>query len=279
MLLTSHATARRLEAAEAAHLAAQVRMYAALDPAAGALTLPVAGGLAARTRPEFGRKLNHVTGVGLDRPITAADLAQIEALYHPHGLPAELDLCPLAQDGTLALLCGRGYRPSAFSNTYACALTDADLNPVASDLTIGPVTPDLHGAFIEASVAGFLAQPVPRPAALLRVLAQIALARFDGAAFLARLDGQVVGSGAVAVLDAPDGPVAHLYIASTRPEARGRGVQLALLRARLAHARAQGAGLASVTARPGASARNAERAGFGLAYTKLTLVREAGSGG
>jgi hypothetical protein len=54
------------------------------------------------------------------------------------------------------------------------------------------------------------------------------------------------------------------------------GVQRALLECRLAAARQRGAVFASVTARPlTASARNTERAGFRLAYTKSSVSRAA----
>jgi GNAT superfamily N-acetyltransferase len=66
-----------------------------------------------------------------------------------------------------------------------------------------------------------------------------------------------------------------LFTASTRVAFRGRGVQTALLQARLALAAAMGCDLAVVQTKPGsASQRNVERVGFCLAYTKVTMVRE-----
>jgi len=57
--------------------------------------------------------------------------------------------------------------------------------------------------------------------------------------------------------------------ASTVPEGRRQGAQLALLDARLRHAAAHGCDLAMMCAAPGsASQRNAERNGFRIAYTR-----------
>lgn len=59
---------------------------------------------------------------------------------------------------------------------------------------------------------------------------------------------------------------------ATLPWARRRGVQAALMWRRLAHAATHGADLAVVHSRPGTdSERNIQRAGFGLAYTKLVV--------
>ena len=62
--------------------------------------------------------------------------------------------------------------------------------------------------------------------------------------------------------------VAHLAGASTIPEGRRRGAQLALLDERLRFAAANGCDIALMGAAPGSgSQRNAERHGFRIAYT------------
>ncbi len=69
--------------------------------------------------------------------------------------------------------------------------------------------------------------------------------------------------------------LASFFSASTRPAFRGRGVQTALLHARLAAALGAGCDLAMVHTAPGsASQRNVERLGFRLAYTRVVLARE-----
>ena len=64
--------------------------------------------------------------------------------------------------------------------------------------------------------------------------------------------------------------VAHFAGASTMPEGRRNGAQLALLDARMRHAAAHGCDLALMGAAPGSgSQRNAERHGFRIAYTRV----------
>jgi ribosomal protein S18 acetylase RimI-like enzyme len=273
VILTSPHVASAIEAAEAHHLRQQVDTWRALG-AADAHVVEVAGGVAAFTEPLFGRKLNHVTGLGMAGPVDEAALTSLERAYAARGLGVEIDLCPHADPGLLALLARRGYAVNAFSNTYARTLDE-----VAAEAGETPGLEVLAGAgahalFIEASIAGFSVQAQDRPCDLLAALARVAQARADTSLFVARVDGHVAGSAGLSVADTALGRIGELYIASTLPAFRGRGVQMALLRARLAAARAAGCALAVVMARPAnTSARNTERAGFRLAFTKATFAR------
>jgi GNAT superfamily N-acetyltransferase len=58
------------------------------------------------------------------------------------------------------------------------------------------------------------------------------------------------------------------------PEFRRRGIQQALIAARLNYAAARGARLATIGSKPGAGTeRNVRRMGFATAYTKPVMVR------
>lgn len=271
MILTSPDVGAALEAAESWHLRVQCETWHALG-AAHAHAVEIGGGIAAFTEPRFGRKLNHVTGLGLAGPVDEGALARLEAAYGERGLGVEIDLCPHADASVPALLGRRGYVANAFSNTYARTLDGVPARPAgAIEILQGSAADAL---FVEASVAGFSLQAQQRPRELLAALARIAQARADTALFVARVDGQVAGSAGLAVMDTPRGRIGELHIASTLPAFRGRGVQAALLQARLAAARDAGCALVFVGARPAnTSARNTERAGFGLAFTKVTFAR------
>lgn len=70
--------------------------------------------------------------------------------------------------------------------------------------------------------------------------------------------------------------LAQLGGAATVPAFRKRGVQAALLHARLTHARSLGCTMATVSAIPGnGSCRNIERAGFSFAYTATIMTHPA----
>jgi GNAT superfamily N-acetyltransferase len=88
--------------------------------------------------------------------------------------------------------------------------------------------------------------------------------------YLARVEGEAVGEAAMRI----DGELAQLAGAGTRPHARGRGVQKALLQRRLADARTAGCTLAVVTTAPGTRSQdNVMRRGFELLYTRAILVK------
>jgi len=94
----------------------------------------------------------------------------------------------------------------------------------------------------------------------------IVSAREDSPCFLAEYDGQ---PGAAGVLCLHDG-VALFGGAATVPEFRRRGLQAALLDARMRYAFGHGCDLAMMVAEVGSdSQRNAERRGFRIAYTRI----------
>ncbi len=234
--------------------------------------LDFAGGVAALMNPAFGRKLNHVTGAFLSSGVQASELDELEATFNGRGLRLEFDLCPHVTPGALSLLTGRGYQLSGFKNTYARDLRELDDGDTFPGIEI--VQTGDAAQFTDASARGFGGHTALMDTALLETLARLALARPDSVQFLACVDGELAGSGGVCFVETAWGLAAHLYIASTLSEFRGRGVQGALVQERLRFARQRGAVLASLTARPlNVSARNAERAGLRLAHTKVSLTQ------
>lgn len=275
MNITGPELAFALENVEATHLQRQVETYRQLTARDQARTIVVNGGIAAFTETVFGRKLNHVTGFGMGSAVSADCMDMIEQAYAAMDLDVEIDMCPHAHPTVLPTLADRGYKALAFSNTYIRQLTDSDTDVARSSAVevVGERT-QVEDLFVSHSIAGFSVQAVPRPTILLETLARIAVTRADTFLFAANLDGEIAGTAGMSIVESPVGRIAHLYIASTLPTYRGRGVQLALLRARLMAATHARCVLASVTARPSnASARNAERIGFNLAYTKATFVK------
>ncbi len=269
--VTDPATARRMHRIVAAHLAAQVRGLPA--SAEGEVLEFGGGGVAAFARGEFGRKLNHVIGFGLAPP-DGALLDDLERRYALRGLPVELDLCPHVAPATFELLSSRGYSATDVSNTYI--RLDEPVRPAGFGVRVLRATPRQAEDLVTACVAGFSVQARPRPRELLEVLPLSALARNDTVCFLAEVDGRIAGSAAVSLIADGEGTVAHLFMASTLPEFRGRGVQPALFAARLSEARDRGARVAQTCTRlANVSARNAERAGFRLCFTETTFVGPA----
>src|SRR5215472_7818470 len=92
----------------------------------------------------------------------------------------------------------------------------------------------------------------------------LCMAAFSGGKMVAGAGGMVV----------PDHRIAGCFGAVTLPEFRGRGLQRAFLEARLLAAQQAGCDLAVTLTMPGTtSQRNAERAGFRTAYTKVVVKK------
>jgi GNAT superfamily N-acetyltransferase len=88
---------------------------------------------------------------------------------------------------------------------------------------------------------------------------------------VATIDGQPAGAATVRF----DAGIAQLCGATTLPRFRRRGVQRALLDARLAWARDRGCDIAVITTAPGSQSQaNAQKQGFALLYARAVLVRE-----
>jgi GNAT superfamily N-acetyltransferase len=156
---------------------------------------------------------------------------------------------------------------------YTRVLTDEDLEEVnIEDVKVSRVPAEGAQEFRSWSVAGY--RDGGRAEILLDTIARIAVLRADTSLYVATIDGKVAGSVAMALMKISGGKVAYFYTDSTLPEQHGRGVQAALLKARLKDARKAGYDLASFDTRPeNRSCRNIERAGFGPAYTKAWCAK------
>src|SRR2546422_11725029 len=99
--------ARRLEAAEADNARG-------CSGQPGAAFLEIAGGCAIFVGA--GSPLTQAVGIGLNGPVAAREIWEMEAFFQSRGAPVSIDFCPLADAGLLSLLTGRGYRAREFNN-------------------------------------------------------------------------------------------------------------------------------------------------------------------
>lgn len=271
MLMLDESLARRLELHQVAGMIDFAVTEARVYPEVPAATLAVGGGTAVYTGP--GMPLNRAIGMGMTGPVTPADLDALEAFYRERSLPSALDLCPLADPSLRDLLNERGYRIKMFFNVYVRPLTPGETFAApAPGVTVKLCrTPEERQLWADTISRGF-GGPNPNPAPAGPSISHTVAHRDSALHFIAYVDGLPAGGAALDILD---GKTATMFSATTWTEFRNRGVQTALLQARLAEAAARGCDLAHVLTTPGtASQRNVLRAGFQVAYTKLTMSRE-----
>lgn len=254
---------RRLERAEARGNAEFVEARARVFPASGACWMEAAGAYAMFDGVES--PVTQTFGLGLFAEPTATDFARMEEFFRERGAQVFHEVSPFADAPTLALLNGRGYRPVEFTSVMFRALRPGGRFAERRDesVSVRAVGEGEHELWAQTSARGWSESGYGD---FMLGLAQVSAKRGDGLSFLAELEGRPVATGAMSICEG----VALLAGASTVPEARKRGAQLALLDARLRHAAEAGCDLAMMCALPGTpSQRNAERQGFRIAYTRV----------
>lgn len=217
-----------------------------------------------------GSPITQTFGLGLFAPATGPHLDAVEAFFTEHGSPALHEVSPFAGAAALALLADRGYRPIETSSVLHRPLDLAELLSTrrARAAVARHVRTGEEALWAETAARGW--GETPELAAFMRDFGLVSAHARAMQCWLAEIDGQPVGAAAFTL----HGGVALLAGASTDPAWRGRGVQAALLAARLRSAAEQGAELAMMVAEPGsASQRNAERAGFRIAYTRIKWAK------
>jgi len=262
------ATARRLEAIQA-----EATRELASDAE------PVAGGWMAASGQ--GSYLNKAVGMGLEAEPSADDAGRVERFFASRGIEPRIELTAFAPIGFLRTLAERGFVLQEFEHTLVLPV-DERLSGLEQrlpagrprDVRIEPLDPtdaaEVLG-FVRTSASGFLPEGAPLPE-IYRTTGIKAATASDHHGFLAYVGDQVAGAGGSSCR----GGVMSLFGTSVLPAFRRRGIQQALIAARLQRALSLGADLASITSHPGIpTERNAARLGFQLAYVRAVMVKRA----
>ena len=262
MKFADSALAKRLEAAEGYACAQFAEARRRVNPESTSEWMSCAGatvvfdGVDAPTTQTF--------GLGMLEEVTAAALDEIEKFFIERGAEVMHEVCPFAGTETLDLLCARGYRPIEISNVmYRFAGEAPERFP--ENIQVRVVDKSEAELWSDISARGW-AHEHPELENFVRDMGAIIVAREQSPCFLADLDRRTGAAGALIL----HGGVALFGGAATIPELRRRGLQGALLHARLRYAAEHECDLAMMVAEAGSnSQRNAERKGFRVAYTRL----------
>lgn len=240
-----------------------------LEPDGDAAWIEVAGGVAAYVGACS--PVNAAFGMGMSGPVEDAELAMLEAFYMDRGASPVVGVCPLAHPSFMTALRLRRWVLDGFEHVMVRLLGAEDLVAVPTGIEITPAESDEdRGIWALVAATGFSAPLDPIEEQV--KLAAIAVERPGTRLYIAWVDGKAAGTGELYIEDG----VAWLSADTTLPQFRGRGVQQALQRHRLAEGAARGCTLAATECAPGSgSQRNMERVGFRIAYTRadLTLPR------
>jgi GNAT superfamily N-acetyltransferase len=273
-LFCDAALAERIERVEAQLVTLAARAAHRRNDGRG-FALSVAGGVASFAEP--GSPFNKVAGLGFAGVPDASALDEIERAFAACDAPVQVELPHLADPAIGALLTGRGYRLESFENVLGRALHDEPERVTPPGIEIRPSGDDEFDAWLDLAadaVAHPDSQGVPWHEEFPRDI--YIRAERDGAAagvvrYAALRDGVLAGGAGLRIADG----VAQFAGAATAPAHRRRGIQAALLSARLVDAAAGGCDVAVIVTQPGSkSQQNAQRRGFDLLYTRAVLVKQ-----
>jgi len=268
MQFVDKAFARRLESCEEMPQVEYARVFQKTRPEMGAAVEEICGGH--MVFAGLGSPIGRATGVGLSCSITSADIDRIEEFYRAKKAPAQVDLCPMHGPDVFEMFKERGYAIAELNNVLYRRLEGDEQFPAA------PAGCEIRRAgFEEAETTGAIVEgaffPDGAPEAYRGLITP--LYQMPGAlAFVATVGGKLVACGTGLVVE--EHKLFALCGAGTLAEYRGRGLQTAMLRARMAAAVEAGCEYATVVTQGGTtSQRNAERLGFRVAYSKVTVIK------
>ena len=209
----------------------------------------------------------HALGIGMHGPISPEDFDNLEEFFRDRGSEALIDLCPMAHPTVVAEVMERQYRVVEFNNVMVRRLSPNLTVNAASGIDVRGIYDEEEPLWRRIMVRGFLGQDEPEP----RIEAMLTGLSLSAHCFLGETEGRAAATGAMGIRMAK---VAHLFGDATLVGARGRGLQHALIEARLAAAAKAGCEYATAAVIPGSSShRNYERAGFRLIYMRVNVAR------
>ncbi len=268
MQFVDNTLARRLESCEEMPQVMYARIFKKTRPEVGAAEEEICGGH--MVFAGLGSPIGRVTGAGLDQPFTPEIIERIEHFYRQRKAPSQVDLTPLHRPEIFEMFKERGYAIAELNNVlYRKLQPDEEFPAPPNGCEIRrshPEEADVTGTIVETA---FFPDGAPEGfQGLIAPLYQME----NALAFVATIGGKPVACGTGLVI--AEHKVFALCGAGTLAEYRGRGLQTALLRARMSAALKAGCEYAVVVTQGGTtSQRNAERLGFRVAYSKVTVIK------
>lgn len=262
--LADSALARRIERTAVTELCAWIDDARVTGVYPGAKSFRAAGGAAVWFSQDS--ILNGSFGLGMDRVVEQEEVAAMIAFFAERGMSAKTDACPHADPSLLRWLAEAGFVVTDFETVLYQPLDAADAADLAEGVEVRIAATEAERAvWADLEARGFTED---RATAADHELSRAISLRTDALPFIGYLDGEPVGTGMLTFADG----IAFFNGDSTLPVARNRGVQSSILAERVRYASAAGCDLAVIEAAPGGtSQRNQLRAGFRVAYTRVSL--------
>jgi GNAT superfamily N-acetyltransferase len=228
---------------------------------------PLAGGLLSFTGP--GSYSNQAVGLGMTGPVSGPEIDHLCTFYESRGFQPQIELCPYAHESLIRGLAIRNFVIKDFETVLARDMSiplDAQIPPEIRMEEVNPADDAQVETLLQIIADGF--SPVNRE--MFRYHARKAIHYSDTFAYIASIDG-TAAAGASSEVCAPCGA---LFGATTLEKFRNRGLQRALMIARLQKAQQANCKYVTIGSKPDSpTGRNALRLGYQVVYTKAILIR------
>ena len=274
MFVADREFAARLQRMVTAEYEEFVGLAKALYPETRATIEPFADGFALYGADEI--PFHDVGGFGTGTAPTAAEIDALADFYDERDASSNVLLPSLGDTAMIPEFTRRGWHPSGFEDVFVLPMEDRAVESCVESswagMDIRVVRNDQREEWGRCVADGFATDtPSERELRFARIIAS----RPDATFVWAWVGGKPVATGEFAVVNG----VGWLSADTTLPKYRGRGIQQALQRYRIALAREHGCELVVTEAVPGgASHRNIQRVGFRQAFTHLILTRPSNGG-
>lgn len=234
-------------------------------------SIDVGGGVAGCSGP--GSWSNQAVGMGFAGEVSAEDVAGLVDFHVVRGAEPKVEVAPHAHSSLVARLREARFVVNGFEQVLvrpigqkAEPLPDLEAGIALSILDNGD--PKARRSFLDVQTRGFRSDDAAEPSAHDLRLFPRYLLQEKVRAVVALIDAEPAGVGLVSL----DPPICQLFGASTRPGMRGRGVQRALIIARLKMGAQAGCTIGNIdSAAGGGTERNAVRMGFMPIYTRVSF--------
>ena len=254
------------------HVVASTKALLKRDPTIGAAVLKIGNGYALFHGPDS--PMTAASSIGTGDGDFEQQLAAVEDFYLSRNCRPRLWTNTITKSEFLRLLQTRGYKPVSTVQTWVRPTAPIPDVRVASDIEVRIVEERDADTWIQSVASGFQethqALQVPVPKAMADAFYSFAFAP-GFTAVLAFRDGEPVGGGVLAQAH----QLAILRTASTRFYHRGKGVQRALIAARLQYANEHGSEVCVATTSVEDSDHSARNmALFGFQKLRLSSLLE-----
>jgi GNAT superfamily N-acetyltransferase len=270
MIFGSHDLAKRVEQAQAQNQIDYATVHQSLVANSPYTALRLDSGAALYAGTDS--PLTQSFAVGLEGEVSEKTVETLEEFFFSRGAAVNIEVANLADMSLTTHLGKRGYAVSEYSHVLGFELANLGAMP-QTPLHVYRLESSEIEAAADAIAAGFLEQNLGE-SEIPPDFSELFVTSFHttgSSGFAVKIDGEIAGGGGMTILDG----VAMLSGASTQPKFRNRGIQRALINARLAFAREAGCDIAQVSTAPGTvSQRNMHSMNFNILYarTKFTKV-------